>query len=275
MKKAASSSRPLRWARRLSPHQRRPGTRVRPGNWLRYRGGCACGWRLRGVRPWLWIRIRPRLLRTALRLRSALRLWPGLWAPLLPAQLLSILLRPGSPEKSGLFFGYGGEVDAVNDELPRRYVFGSSQTHPCRGIRRKTIDQETSCGRRRKLSIARLESKSARPSPFRICVLILRRRNSAVCCGSSISPIASRKSQAIWSEFSTSAGNKLYLSWDFERRGGFDVPKFAGPQSQKRKQRSAPAQQRNRGSDAATRLSEPSSKSHASACCEGIRCVSP
>ena len=43
---------------------------------------------------------RPRLLRTALRLRTTLRLW----AALLPAQLLSLLLRRQSPEKSGLFF---------------------------------------------------------------------------------------------------------------------------------------------------------------------------
>ena len=50
-------------------------------------GGCACSWRLRGVRTGLWLRLRPSLLRSALRLR------PGLWASLLQAQLLSLLLR--------------------------------------------------------------------------------------------------------------------------------------------------------------------------------------
>lgn len=61
--------------------------------------------------------------------------------------------------------------------------------------------------RRRYAEIARLDNARARRSSLSICVLMFLRRNSAVCCGSAISPVPSRKSQAIWSELSTRTGN--------------------------------------------------------------------
>lgn len=104
------------------------------------------------------------------------------------------------------FTGHSGPtLTAIRFVGPRQ--LGVVLAHPpeSMAVRAESVNHAARLNSR-KASIARFESISLRCSPLSMRVLIVPRRTSAVCCGSSISPEASRKSQAIWSEFSTRIG---------------------------------------------------------------------
>jgi hypothetical protein len=136
-----------------------------------------------------------------------------------PKALFLVLRFRDDFENDGLYIAYVNltfaghscpTLTAVSFVRPRkRWVV---LTHPTKSVavRAKSVDH-AACLNSRKASIARLESMSLRCSPRRTNVLIAPSSTSAVCCGSSISPEASRKSQAIWSEFSMIAGRGSFI----------------------------------------------------------------